>query len=289
MVLGLLRGGLIVAQSHITREERGGAMRKRGIAILAVLALVLGWSGMASAAYIVDLAGRYSIGGGPTSNFTAPVIVQPDGSYTLATPDMTIASTAAGSIVLKNASGMVSLLDPVQTLVLGVTDSGAADEFIVALSVPLAPPITGLASVVLSLTGSCTDGTLPANGCGVSPGLAPGEAPNLSLFTVNGFANLVGKRGDAQSTAGPSTAWGFPSGTPTANWGDLGPFIFNCAAVGGCTTFDTTIDVFASGGGDSLGLTARFQIDAVPMPSSIMLLGVGLLGAAGITWRKRRA
>lgn len=253
------------------------------MAIVAVLALVLGWSGMASASYIVDLPGRYSMNGGQSwTNFSAPVIVQPDGSYTLEHKNTTLVSNSAGSIVLKDANGMVSLLDPVQTLVLGVTDAGAPSEFAVALSVPLAPPILRKASFSLTLFGSCTDGA--ADGCGITPGTIVPIPPAIAGYFVNAFANVVGTRGAAAANATPGG--NFPSVNP---WSTL-TGVFNCGAiVGGCTTFDTIIDITGSGGGDSIGLTARFQIDPIPMPATLMLLGVGLLGAAGFTWRQRRA
>lgn len=169
-------------------------------------------------------------------------------------------------LTLQNVAGNV---DPIQTLGIGVVDFGAPSSFSVAISVPLIPPIPGLATWSTAIFGSCTDGA--ADGCGASTFMTAG---GLADFTVNGFATSV-------STIGP--AFSIPSpGGPYAGATAMG--MFDCTPLGGCTSFETLLSFTGSGGGDAIAFTTRYEINPftgrVPEPGSLLLIGMGLVAFA---------
>ncbi|MGE3541939.1 MAG: PEP-CTERM sorting domain-containing protein [Candidatus Tectimicrobiota bacterium] len=175
--------------------------------------------------------------------------------------------------------GLGGNVDPTQTLAFGAVDVGAPSTFAVAISVPLVPTINGLADFSLTLFGDCTDGG--TNGCSISPFLS---GPGISEYFVNGFTTSLGIRGEARSLPTPGSDFlGQPFGTISGT--------IDCAALGGCTSFETLLSFTGSGGSDAFSFTTRFDINAaaVPEPSTVSLLGLGLLGMGFAAIRRRRS
>jgi len=206
------------------------------------------------------------LGGGETASFSLPIT-------RVGTFERNEALSFGEDSVNLGVSGNV---DPVQTLAFAVADGGAASSFAVALSVPLVPTIIGPATFTLTLFGDCTDGA--ADGCSITPFLS---APGISEYFVNGFTTSLGTRGEARALPSPGDDFlGQPFGTIAG--------VFDCG-LAGCTSFETLLSFTGSGGSDSFGFTSRFEINAAPIPepSTISLLGLGVLSLGVALWRRR--
>jgi hypothetical protein len=177
----------------------------------------------------------------------------------------------AGGDEVFSDGAFFTLFDPVITAAIGVVDFGAASSFAVAVAAPLAPPIAGLATGSLSISGSFA-GT---GGGSADPFLTPG----IAQATIEGTG---------VADAGPAAVFVSPSDT-------YGPFTVpynvDCANFGGtCDSFDLQISFTGSGGNDAISFTAIHTLDPAPIPepATFVLLGLGLLGTAFVV-RKRRS
>jgi hypothetical protein len=163
--------------------------------------------------------------------------------------------------------------DPVMVLAIGVIDLGAPSVFDVFLFGPLVPALSGQIESTLSIVGGLTDGTVPADGSsiglGVLPQTAQGTIENVGVIDVGpalGFA------------AEPDRAFSYGGYSTTA--------ITDCNLFGGtCDSFDLHISFTGAGGGDGYALTAVHEVQAVPEPSTLALLG--LVGAITLIRRRK--
>lgn len=166
--------------------------------------------------------------------------------------------------------GFQALFDPVLTTAIGVVDFGAPSSFAVAVASPLSPAITIPAVGRLDISGSFMDGD------------NDGGSADPFLTTLIAQATIEGV---GVADAGPAAIFNTPSDI-------YGPFSstynFDCTLLpdGQCDSFDITISFTGSGGGDSYAFTARHEVNPVPEPATILLLGSGLVGLAGFGRKK---
>lgn len=162
--------------------------------------------------------------------------------------------------------------DPFMNLAVGVVDSGAPSIFGFIFSSPLVPTIPGLASWQLDLAGSFSQGS-------------PNDGGSIAVALPNTTGVLEGLL-DGSVVSGIGGAAIFPSGGSST----YGPFtasgVFDCATIGGCSSFTSRLAFLGSGGSDAFSFTGRFEVMPIPVPAAVWLLGsaVGLLG-----WMRRRA
>lgn len=213
----------------------------------------------------------------------APILVElngdASGDFALSGAVATRANTDL--ITVKYLSGNV---DPVINFGVQFKDSGAPSIFTFEVIAPLEPTLTGLQNFRLDLVGSFADGS-PANGGTIAPNADFGSIMNAT----------VKKSDDSAFTAIAGTGAGasFKPFSDVYGAGGLYSLLgtYDCGAVG-CTDFGIRLSVLGSGGGDVLGLNARFEIvprdpitsgAPVPLPAAAWLLGSALaclLGAA---------
>lgn len=168
------------------------------------------------------------------------------------------------------STGLQALFDPVITAAIGVVDFGEPSSFAVAVAAPLSPPITTAAVGSLTISGSFVD----AGGDGGSA--TPFLSPKIAQATIEGVG---------VADAGPAVNFATPGDT----YGPFSAFYnYDCTLLpdGQCDSFDLQIAFTGSGGGDSISFTARHEITPVPIPSTMLLFGTGLIGLARFRRKK---
>jgi hypothetical protein len=166
--------------------------------------------------------------------------------------------------------GFQSLFDPVINASIGVVDNGAPSGFSFTFVAPLAPSINLPAVGRLDIEGSFADGA--SDGGSATP-----------LFTSAIAQATI--EGSGVADAGPAAT--FNPGVDV-----YGPFSstynFDCTLLpdGQCDSFDLQISFTGSGGGDSYSFSARHEINPVPEPATLFLLGSGFLGLMGFGRKK---
>ena len=164
-----------------------------------------------------------------------------------------------------------ALLDPVQTFAVAFTDLGTPNSVTFSLSAPLVPAFSGGVTFTGDLSGSFTDGASDGGSA------SPFGGSTIARFDIDGV-DVLGL-GGVLNFASPSDSFTEPQQNGAADCAQA-PFS------GSCDTFGTTIGFTGSGGGDSYGFTARFEI--VPEPATALLLGLGLVGLAASSRRRPR-
>ncbi len=208
--------------------------------------------------------------------FSSSVIIDGE-TYNLTSNGFIIPEQTVG-----NGKGKVTIsgsadADPAIAYGIAVVDFGAPSTFGFLFSIPIlagelpASPT----SVNSSLVGGLTDFT----GDGVS--IAPvGPATLLQDNYLTDLPAFVW-------SVGPGAAFG---AGPAGSFYGYGPYAFGPAPgplgpFGGSLV--TTLDFSLSGGNDIAALTGYCAINPVPVPPTLLLLGSGLLGMAGLRLRKK--
>ena len=161
--------------------------------------------------------------------------------------------------------------DPVLNLGYAAQDAGAPSTFQVTLTAPLTPHLFDTCQYQISLGGVFSDG-------GTNGG-------SITRVASNNYGVMdVGLDGIAIDGVGGDRVFSAPLEF-------YGPFaksgIFDCGA-GGCEYFHISLAFLGSGHNDSYTLNSRFEIDVVPIPSTLLLLGSGIFSLLGLRRRSLR-
>jgi hypothetical protein len=165
--------------------------------------------------------------------------------------------------------GFQALFDPVLTLSVAATDFGAPSTFGFAIISPLSPPITTPAIGRLDIAGSFADGADDG-----------GSATPANLQIAKALIN-----GTGVASLGPAATF-----NPFVDvYGPFsGTYNFDCTLLPGgqCDSFGLEIGFTGSGDGDSYSFSARHEVNPVPEPATLLLLGSGIIGLAGFSRKK---
>jgi len=165
--------------------------------------------------------------------------------------------------------------DPFISFAVSATDTGAPDVFTFVFSIPVSPLLTGLVSVHSTLGVTLTaPPTVGASGESI--------APNPS------FSNIMLANIDA-CPAGVDVGTGFSTPASTSLTQSFNATGTVDLGAGGCDPAGNLlveVSFQGSGNGAGYGLTGLFEVTQVPEPTSIAIIGAGLLGLFGV--RRRR-
>jgi len=194
-----------------------------------------------------------------------------DGKFASFGSDLTF-ETPAGLITISGSGN----IDPNISFSIGVTDTGAPSEFAFLFTIPIVP-LTGLATVHAELGVTLTDS-------------ASDDPGSISITPGPTFATLIMSNNVGACAAGVDVGTAVsqvpPPFTTTTNF--VADGFFNPSP--GCdSSISVLIDFTGSGNGDNYGLTGIFLISEVPVPepTTLALLGVGLVGLAGTVRRRK--
>lgn len=250
---------------------------------------------IASRAYGLTIT--FDIGTSFVSAHTVANPTQVSVNLTQVGPDLfvgqdTSVTLANGTVVQINNISFAP--DPVLTFGINTTNAtGAPLSIAVSTFVPIpGGPLHGLVSLKSDLSGSFSDGE--SNG-GTVTQLA--VAPTIAQFDLNGLVLTP----PTVPNMDVGTTHTYPGGGASQfNFGTaLGSF--DCdSLVGGCITFSTAIGYTMNPApdavtppdtafNDNFGFSSRFEINPVPEPVSLVLLGTGLIGVAVNRRLRRRA
>jgi hypothetical protein len=189
-------------------------------------------------------------------------------------PEKTVGDPSTGAVTI---SGIANA-DPFITYAIGVVDFGAPSTFGFAFSIPNALPASPATTVSSSLVGGLTDTT--GNGVSISPvGSATFLMDNYLSDDLTNFVWSVGLK-DAHGASGtPGAFYTYGAYTFGPAPGPANPPLTG--------NFITTLNFTFSGGGDAAALTGFCEINPAPVPPTLLLLGGGLIGLAGLRLRKK--
>jgi hypothetical protein len=177
-------------------------------------------------------------------------------------------------------------LDPDPSIAYGiaVTDFGAPSNFSFVFTTPIVP--TAAPTVVdASISGGLTDQT--GNGVTISPTLLDLDGDGTPEVQIAEVDDGIPTTTNMGVDVGPLQA--YPAGPAGAN--HVYQFSAGPQAGPGGGPYDTLRVRLAfglTGGGDIASLTGFAQVNTIPEPSSLLLLGLGACGVA-YTIRRRRA
>jgi hypothetical protein len=168
-----------------------------------------------------------------------------------------------------NVTQLLGKFDPVLNLGIAVQDIGAPSTFGFSIISPLNPALTGKLDYEIDLVGGFTDGG--SDGGSIS-GTALNGVMDVSLNNI-----IIDGLGPNANFPNPPNAYAY------------GPFNKTGSIVGGpYNTFNIAFGFTGSGNDDVVTLNGRFEINPVPEPATMLLIGTGLLGLAGFTRRFRK-
>lgn len=160
-------------------------------------------------------------------------------------------------------------VDPVQTLAILYTDSGAPTNLIVTLTAPIMPTFPGgsLLTTLADLSGVLYDGDDDGGSVAMGTVLPSGAVYETVIDGLTKF--IFGPAvGSTDVGAGGSLAYGPYSVS------SLHTCIVDCAF------FGIRLGIGGQGGGDQYSLLARHELvaaESIPVPSTLMLCALGLL------------
>jgi hypothetical protein len=197
-----------------------------------------------------------------------------------------LAEDVEGTATIFGAGGKA---DPFINYAIGFVDFGASSTFGFSISIPIVG-ITGANLVDASFIASVIDAT--GDGVSASPSLlGDPDGDGTEEFQINelglAFTNAGVDVGHAFADAGPNTP-GAPIAVPADVEGPIagpaGPWGFMKSSLG----------VTLSGSADSIAVNGFFQVtdntttQVIPEPSTILLVGAGILGLGVASWRRKR-
>lgn len=176
-----------------------------------------------------------------------------------------------------------SKLDPFGSFSGSFTDFGAPSTFTTVFTFPtFVPTVFGPVSFSGSVSGAITDGTGVPNGVSYTP-----AGGNPGVFRYDLFDTTVAPIANFFLDPGAAFAAGPPNSHTTGPYDNSGSPIIVGSGPNGVGSVQVTESLIGSGGTDQYAFTGRWDVNAVPEPSTMVLVGLGIAGLGALA-RKRR-
>jgi len=237
------------------------------------LALSMGnWAFAAPVSYTIDPVRSTLVMTGDLLGL-APVIPQVAGSDSDTYSGTINADLAGGLLTFSGGSSITANLSAVAPFT-PVANPGVDNyAFFTNVSLPASPPLAGtwnlaFRNIVFDITtGIAQDGVVP-------------PASTMTLRTTSGFASI-----ETTSSGGP-----FPSSFANQNAFNSTVGAVSLTQAGGIETLVIPFRRESGAGGTHFIFTGNITATrVVPEPSTMVLAGLGMIGACVAVWRKRRA